>query len=154
MFGLNVSVLKIVGIAVAVVMAVGFGFRQGQKSVQAKWDAERVVQTQQYAKAINAQLQKVQQLNESVAKINGEKNAQIENLKRSVAALDDRVRKFPKRSVVPSAGKASSDSKAEPQCDKPILYSEDAGFLAGEAERAEQLRIELLACYKQYDAVR
>lgn len=72
------------------------------------------------------------------------------DLQRRVAALAHSLRNRPER---PAAGGDVPAGPADPvACTGAQLYREDAGFLVGEAARADQLRIDLDRCQAAYDA--
>lgn len=99
-------------------------------------------------KASEAARAKEQALITQTATITKAKDAKIAAIhSRLVVALDS-LRNRPERrdSAAPTAADCKGANGAE-------LSRLDAGFLAGEAARADTLRAGLEACYTQYDAV-
>lgn len=78
-----------------------------------------------------------------------EKNAKISSLDKHVASLNYRLQQRPSRS-----SSVSEDTGAGEACTGAQLYREDGIFLAGEAARAERIRIERDYYYEQYENVR
>lgn len=116
----------------AVVLSAG-GFVTGCSYQQSK--AEKAIRALEH------------QYQDSTNKINGEKNAQIKainsDLNTALAGLRERASRADK----------ASDGKAAPGCYGSELYAEDAGAIIREAARADEIRVSLLACYKQYEAI-
>lgn len=117
---------------VALVLSTG-GFVTGCQYQQSK--AEKTIRALEH------------QYQDKTNQINGEKNAQIKAINSDLAAALDGLRKRASRAD------KTSDGKAAPGCNGSQLYAEDAGILIREAARADEIRVSLLACYKQYDAI-
>lgn len=115
--------------AVAVVLSVS-GFVTGCQYQQSK--AEKTIRNLEH------------QYQESTNKINGEKNAQIKAINSDLNAA-----------LVGLRGRSSSPTKTTDgkDCNGQALSAPDAEFLIREASRADEIRVSLMACYKQYDAV-
>lgn len=96
-----------------------------------------------------------QSLTDKAAQIEGEKNAQITALDARAAALTRRLRDAAATSRLVSSTSAVAGNSEDQSSDNFPRFSEQAGAsLVAEAERAEVVRIALLACYRQYDSVR
>lgn len=78
-------------------------------------------------------------------KIRIEKDAQIKIINDQLVNAISELRKRPSRTE--QAGNGSN-------CNGTGLYAEDAEFLIREASRADQIRIALQSCYKQYDSIK
>lgn len=117
---------------VAIVLSTG-GFVTGCQYQQAK--AEKAIRTLEH------------QYQESTNQINGEKNAKIKALNSDLNAALDGLRQRPSRAS------QTSDGKAPPGCNGSQLYAEDASILIREAARADEIKVSLLACYAQYEAI-
>jgi hypothetical protein len=78
-------------------------------------------------------------------KIRKEKDDQINAINSQLVDAISQLRSRPSRSTEASNGKS---------CNGASLYAEDAEFLIREASRADQIRVALQACYKQYDAIK
>lgn len=86
--------------------------------------------------------------------IEKEKKDEILNLDRkynaTIAGLQSRIT----RQEGNSNSRNTSNSESTSACTGVQLYREDAEFLAREARLADEIRLELNSCYKQYDAVK
>jgi hypothetical protein len=78
-------------------------------------------------------------------KIREEKDAQIKAINGQLVDAISELRKRTSRTE-----KASNGSN----CNGSGLYAEDAEFLIREAARADEIRVGLQACYKQYEAIK
>jgi hypothetical protein len=114
---------------VAVVLSLG-GFVTGCQYQQSK--AEKTIRNLEH------------QYQESTNQINGEKNEKIKTLN---ADLNSALSGLRVRSSSPAK---TSDGK---DCNGQTLSAPDAEFLIREASRADEIRIGLEACYKQYEAI-
>jgi len=79
------------------------------------------------------------------AQIESEKNAQIRNINNQLVDAISELRKRPSRTTEAGTGQS---------CNGTRLYAEDSEFLVREAARADEIRVALQACYKQYDALK
>ena len=93
-------------------------------------------------KAIRA---KEHQYQSDADNIRKEKDAQIKAINGQLVDAISELRKRTSRSE-----KASNGSN----CNGSGLYAEDAEFLIREAARADEIRVGLQACYKQYEAIK
>ena len=132
MFPFSISNWIMIGLGVIALGGVGYG-----KYEAYKLDAYKVAQAQ-------AVHNKEVQSQEDADKIRKEKDAQIRNINNQLADALIGLRQRPSRSESSSNGQGGTGLS---------LSSEDASFLVREASRADELRIALDACYKQYDAV-
>lgn len=124
--------------------------------VQVKWDKERL--------AIASESLKLKSENEhrQVALITENdnqlkaKNEEIDKLTVAVSDLSDRLRKRPQRPQSTSGSPGVIDiARTEPAlgCTGAQLYREDGLVLAGEAQRADRIRINLVQCQAAYESV-
>ena len=150
----------ILGFVIAVIGAAGAGYYQGNEAGQAKvqqaWDKERAAQEAEYAAAQAAAREKEQALQVSADQLRQEKDREIRNLNARAVALSNSLRDRPTR---PSPESSPVSSTASVGCPVPVctgtgLSKEDAGFLAGEAARGDELRALLKQCYAQYESLR
>jgi len=126
MFGLNLyAILAIVG----AILFCG-GFVNGCSYQQSK--AERTVRDKEH------------QYQADTDKIRTEKDAQIKAINNQLADT-----------LVSLRSRSSSATKTinGQDCNGATLSAPDAEFLVREASRADQIRVGLEACYKQYDAI-
>ena len=116
---------------------------------------DRAAAAYQLAQATAKARETEQTLSAKAAKTEGEKNAQIADLSVRAAALTRRLRAAAATNRLVSATGAAP-AHAEAQCgDYVPRFSEQVGAnLVAEAERGETVRIALIACYRQYEAVR
>jgi len=127
MFGFNLyAILAIVG----AVLFCG-GFVNGCSYQQSK--AEKVVRDKEH------------QYQADTDKIRTEKDAQIKAINSQLVDSISELRKRTSRTSEASNGKG---------CNGASLYAEDSEFLVREAARADEIRIGLEACYKQYEAIK
>ena len=127
MFGINIY-------AIYALVAIGLfcgGFVTGCQHEQTA--QEKVVRTKEHQYQANAD------------KIRTEKDAQIKAINNKLVDAISELRKRPSRTEQASNGQSGTGA---------TLYAEDAEFLIREASRADQIRIGLEACYKQYDAIK
>lgn len=126
MFGLNLYVIF------AIVGAVLFcgGFVNGCSYQQSK--AEKTVRDKEH------------QYQSDADKIRIEKDAQIKAINNQLADT-----------LVSLRSRSSSATKTinGQDCNGATLSASDAEFLVREASRADEIRVGLQACYKQYDAI-
>ena len=96
-------------------------------------------------KAIRA---KEHQYQADADKIRTEKDAQIKAINNQLVDAVSELRKRTSRSS------EASDGSTAKGCDGSKLYAEDAEFLIREASRADEIRVSLLSCYKQYESLK
>jgi hypothetical protein len=127
MFGLNIYAIY----AVTAIVLFCSGFVSGcqhQQSAQEKVIRDKEHQYQSQADQIRI-----------------EKDAQIKAINTQLVDAISELRKRPSRTEQTSNGQ---------NCNGASLYAEDAEFLVREASRADEIRIALTSCYKQYDSIK
>jgi hypothetical protein len=123
--------------------------KQAVEETQATMQAEY---TKGLLAASEAAREREQVMITSAEKIRKEKDAQIVLLNTRVGNLLSELRQRPQRPPsTPEGSPATSVGKGATGAE---LYREDAILLAGEAARADRLRLALEQCYRQYDSVR
>jgi uncharacterized protein YlxW (UPF0749 family) len=127
MFGLNTYVIYAI-VAVALFCS---GFVSGCQHQETK--QEKVVREKEH------------QYQAEADKIRKEKDDQINAINSQLVNAISELRKRPSRSEQASVGQS---------CNGTSLSSEDAEFLVREAARADQIRVGLNTCYKQYEAIK
>ena len=127
MFGINIYAI----IAMVAVTLFCGGFVNGCSYQQSK--AEKVVRDKEHEYQAAADT------------IRKEKDAQIKVINTQLVDAVSELRKRPSRTSETSAGS---------NCNGTSLYAEDAEFLVREAARADEIRVGLQACYKQYEAIK
>lgn len=100
--------------------------------------------------SMNAQIE----LQTKVDKIEKDKNNEIANLKSRVRTLTDSLSSRPNRPEPSGVSSSTGNQESRPGSTGAELYREDGEFLAREAARADEIRIELKGCYKSYDEMR
>jgi hypothetical protein len=98
----------------------------------------------QQSKAEKTIRDKEHQYQSDADQIRKDKDAQIKVINNQLVDAISELRKRPSRTENASNGQS---------CNGASLFAEDAEFLVREAARADQIRVALEACYKQYDAV-
>ena len=127
MFGLNLYAIYII---VAITLSCG-GFVNGCSYNQSK--QEKVIREKEH---------KYQAAADEIRK---EKDAQIKAINNQLVDAISELRKRPSRSTETSTGQG---------CNGASLYAEDSEFLVREAARADEIRVALQACYKQYESIK
>ena len=135
-----------------------YGHRQGQAVVQAEWQAEKAEANAQAALAIKkaqdeaiaterrqaAQFRTVEaKLIEDNRKVQDEKNALLDSFNKSSGLRLPSTKGTNNSSAVSTATTSASGSDAETICHLPQEFVRD---LATEAERADQITLQLTAC--------
>lgn len=133
MFPLPITTWIMIALSVVAIGGVGYG-----KYEAYKLDAYKVAQ----AKAVHDKEVKSQ---EDADRIRKEKDAQINSINSQLADALVQLRNRPSRSQSASNGQNGTGAS---------LFAEDAEFLIREATRADQIRVALDACYKQYDSIK
>lgn len=94
-------------------------------------------------------------LKDQQQKSDKEKDAKVKQLDTELDAFVAGLLNRPERPEVTSSNtRDSSNAESTKGATGAELYRSDAEVLARYATKAEQLKIELLACYKQYDEVK
>jgi hypothetical protein len=127
MFGLNIYAIY----AVTAIVLFCSGFVSGcqhQQSAQ-----EKVIRDKEH------------QYQSDVDKIRIEKDAQIKAINNQLVDAVSELRKRPSRATETPNGKG---------CNGASLFAEDSEFLVREAARADEIRVALQACYKQYESIK
>lgn len=127
MFGLNIYAIYAV---VAITLFCG-GFVNGCSYQQSK--AEKTIRDKEH------------QYQSDADQIRKDKDAQIKAINTQLVNAVSELRKRPSRTEQTTNGKG---------CNGASLYAEDATFLVREAARADEIRVGLQACYKQYDSIK
>ncbi len=149
--------------ALAIIIAAGvagaYGYMRGEESgrlqVQSKWDAERAELEAIHARDQQIAREREKLMQQTADRLRQEKDRETRDLNSRVTALTNSLRDRPSRpanpvSAVPSTASAGCPA---PVCTGAGLSREDAEFLAGEATRADELRIALKQCQAQYQSL-
>lgn len=127
MFGLNTYAIY----AVTAIILFCTGFVSGCQHQQAA--QEKVIREKEHQYQADAD------------KIRTDKDAQIKAINNQLVDAISELRKRPSRAEQAANGQSGTGA---------TLSAEDAEFLIREASRADQIRIGLDACYKQYDSIK
>ena len=127
MFGLNIYAIYAM---VAITLFCG-GFVNGCSYQQSK--AEKTIRDKEH------------QYQSDADQIRKDKDAQIKAINTQLVDAVSELRKRPSRATEASTGQG---------CNGASLYAEDSTFLVREAARADEIRVALQACYKQYESVK
>ena len=127
MFGLNIYAVYAM---VAITLFCG-GFVNGCSYQQSK--SEKTIRDKEH------------QYQSDADQIRKDKDAQIKAINTQLVNAISELRKRPSRTEQTTNGKG---------CNGASLYAEDSEFLIREAARADEIRVGLQACYKQYDSIK
>ena len=144
-------------IAAITLILIGGGYAGYKHQLKKAGEAARQAQEEKQIAAYNADLAKSLNTSRELAQELQQKVEDLENEKANIKRQRDfalgELRKRPTREQAKE--RASSNPTSAPKtCTGAELPREDAEFLTREATRADQLRIELESCYKQYDFVK
>jgi hypothetical protein len=89
--------------------------------------------------------EKAEEYQNAADQIRKDKDAQIKVINNQLVDAISELRKRPSRTDQANNGQS---------CNGASLYAEDSEFLVREAARADEIRVALQACYKQYDAIK
>ena len=129
-------------------------YTSGKASVQAVWNAEKLEQSNQSRKLLEKVAADSADLQTQVDKTQGDKNDQIQALNSRVDDLNSRLRNRPTRPSGANLPTTASDGQAASGCTGAQLYRGDSEVLTRIGRDADELRIQLKACYVQYDTAR
>lgn len=122
--------------------------------IRALWDAEKLATALAVQTQVAQARQREQALQAKTEQLQQERRHEVAGLQRQHAAVLDSLRQ---RSERPASGdgvpQAASLGETERACTGGELYREDGAFLIGEALRADELRLQLVACQAAYEAV-
>jgi hypothetical protein len=155
--------LKLLGVATTITLtllagsawlAYSKGKAYGMQQVQTLWNSERAIQLAAQAEAEMKARQTEQALQQTINRIKQEKTREATRLANDYAAvlhsLHDREDR-PRDGGLPEGASAGAESARG--CTGAELYRDDAAFLAGQANAADQLRLALKACVAHAAAV-
>jgi hypothetical protein len=153
MIGLNLRLVAAAAIAVALAASHWKAYTQGEKSVQAAWNVEKLELARQTLRLVDARDRTTQDLQDGAAAHRKAKNERIKALDADLAAALGRLSDRPDRpspssvptDTAPGAGTGSTGAQ---------LYRPDADFLVREAARAQRLVLDLEQCQARYEQAR
>ena len=131
------------------------GVQLGKSQIQSQWDAEVRAMAEAQAREVNQAREREQALQAQVDQLKRTHRNEISRIHRNHAALVDSLRDRPEAragagGVPEDSGVGTSDRTGSTglQLSRP-----DASFLVGEAARADQLRVALVACLADRAAI-
>lgn len=124
-------------------------YAAGERNVQVKWDADTIERNEATIAAAADAREREQVLRDRITRNNQERRNAETKLVADYAAVIASLLHRPDR---PSEGAASPGAPAG--CTGAGLYRPDGEFLAGEAARADRLRLALRSCEDDYDEVK
>ena len=131
------------------------GKQSGMSETQTRWDAEVAAMALAQAAELERAMAKTAELQAQVEQITRSHRNEVNRIRREHSALVDSLRDRPDRPADSGAVPGATSAGAEPAtgCTGAELYRPDGEFLAGEAARADQLRLALAACIAAYSAL-
>ena len=94
------------------------------------------------------------EIKNEITSIDSTKQNKIKDINKSSAGILNGLQQRPSRANQSDYSRDSCNAESPKASTGRELSREDAEFLAREATRADQLRLELDSCYKQYDLVK
>jgi hypothetical protein len=153
--------LRLIALILTPILLAGFawfghsrGTQYGMSVVQSQWDAERAMQMAAMAEEEMKARQREQALQKAISRIRTEKQREAIKLANDYAAVVDSLHNRedrPRDGGLPEGDSAGAESARG--CTGAELYRDDAAFLAGQANAADQLRLALKACVAHAAAV-
>lgn len=129
----------------SIAISYGVGYYNGYDNAKEKIQGEMAVI---HAEELRQARDKEQSWQKAADNIQKEKDNEIRKLNATHAAIVRSLRDRKDRPNVPDDPDA-----AQSQCTGTGLYRSDAEFLAGEAARADEIRLALKQCYSLYDSI-
>jgi hypothetical protein len=131
------------------------GKQSGMQEVQTLWDSEKAIQLAAQAEAEMKARQTERAVQVAVNRVKQEKQREAIKLANDYAAVVNSLHNREDRPGGDGVPEGAGVGTGNPgRCTGAELYLSDSRFLAGEAVRADQLRLALRACKTAYDEVR
>lgn len=130
------------------------GDENGQLKVQALWDAERIKQQEQHARALQEAAEKQQGLQLGADMLRQEKDREYKKVVDTNRVLFNSLRERPSRPTADSGALPDTSSARPSGCTPRELYREDSEVVVELARQADEIRIALKQCYAQYETLR
>ena len=152
LLGGAVAAVAAVVVAGGAWMIYSAGYEAGATRVQTAWDAERLEALRARAEFETAARKREQEMAARAAQQRQELRREINRLEQRHAAVVDSLRDRPADSgAVPGAAAAGVDPTG--WCTGARLYRDHAEAFAGEAARADQLRLALATCIAAHNSL-
>lgn len=123
-------------------------YRAGQNDVQIRWDKDKQDRDDEKLRVQDDNRKREKALRDTINKRDKEAQDAAEKLVADYATVIASLLHRPER---PADSGSSPPSGSALACTGTQLYREDGEFLAGEAARADRLRIQLQRCQQIYD---
>jgi hypothetical protein len=157
--GVYGSLIKF-GLVVALILSLYGGYKyqlhnaykEGVVVTQTQHEAERLAANEVlHLKKLAAD----KELKQKTEKQRMEYDEKIKNLTLARDSLFASLQSRPSRTIITDGNSGSPSAETSTTGVTGIkLFAEDSRFLAGEATRAEEIRLALVQCYRDYDAVK
>lgn len=147
------------GIVLTLILALYGGYRyqlhssykEGVKVTEIKYEAQILAQNEVLSLKKKAAEKELEQ---KLTKTKEENDAKIKNLNLRVGTLLGSLSNRPERPSTSSSNPSTTTTTSSVGATGAELYRGDSEFLTRQSARAEEIRLGLLACYKDYDAVK
>lgn len=155
-FSLAVKSVVITAIITGVLSSFYFWHTSEVKIAVTKAETALIAKYKEQADLLEAKSKKASsKIKDQQQKSDKEKDAKVKQLDTELDAFIAGLLNRPERPEVTSSNtRDSSNAESTKGATGAELYRNDAEVLARYATKAEQLKIELLACYRQYDEVK
>jgi hypothetical protein len=130
------------------------GDENGQLKVQALWDAERIKQQEQHARALQEAAEKQQGLQLGADMLRQEKDREYKKVVDTNRVLFNSLRERPSRPTADSGALPDTSGARPSGCTPRELYREDSEVVVELARQADEIRVALKQCYAQYETLR
>jgi hypothetical protein len=148
----------ILGFVLAIAASGGAGYYKGDENgrlqVQALWDAERIKQQEQHAKALQEAAEKQQGLQAGADMLRQEKDREYKKVVDTNRVLFNSLRERPSRPATNGSALPDTAGARPGGCSPRELYREDSEVVVELARQADEIRIALKQCYAQYETMR
>jgi hypothetical protein len=151
---LNWRVWAAVAIAVTLAASHWKAYSAGKASIRTEWNAQLLEVANQSRKLLEKTAADTAELQAQAEKTTEAKNEQIQALNARVAAISAELRNRPQRPGGAGVPTTPADGKAASGCTGAQLYRSDSEVLTRIGRDADELRLQLKACYAQYDTAR
>lgn len=130
------------------------GDENGQLKVQTLWDAERIKQQEQHARALQEAAEKQQGLQVGADMLRQEKDREYKKVVDTNRLLFNSLRERPSRPATDGSALPNTAGVGPSGCTPRELYREDSEVVVELARQADEIRIALKQCYAQYETLR
>lgn len=145
----------VIGLSLAVLLGASHykAYSSGKKSVMAEWQIEKTRQAEELAAAIQKTRDTERKMQYVADRLQEEKRNEIATISRKHRTIVDGLLDSHSR-LIAAVPSDSRYAQAGREREETIIPRSLAEYLFDEALRADTIRVELEACYAQYDEVR